>query len=65
MDDISFIEKSDKILEDLLNLASDEFESKGIRIEPSVIVAKIIRPLKDLYVRNVTELLESHLQNIS
>lgn len=58
MDDL-FFEKSNRIFEDLLNLANEEFESKGIKIEPSVIIEKIISPLKTLFLKNVTELLES------
>jgi hypothetical protein len=43
----------------LLNLANKELGSRGINIEPSVIVGKIISPLKDLYIRNLAGLLES------
>ena len=60
--DRDFFTKSNKIFSDLLNLANEELTSKGINIEPSVIVDRIISPLKDLYLKNLTELLESFLR---
>jgi hypothetical protein len=59
MFDRDFLAKSDEIFTDLLNLANKELGSRGINIEPSVIVGKIISPLKDLYIRNLAGLLES------
>jgi hypothetical protein len=56
-----FLMKSDKIFTDLLDLANDELGSAGLHIEPSVIVDRIISPLKDLYVKNLAGLLESIL----
>ena len=60
--DWDFFTKSNKIFSDLLNLANEELTSKGINIEPSLIVDRIISPLKDLYLKNLTELLESFLR---
>jgi len=60
--DWDFFTKSNKIFSDLLNLANEELTSKGINIEPSVIVDRIISPLKDLYLKHLTELLESFLR---
>lgn len=57
-----FVEKSDKIFADLCDLANDELRSSGLNVEPSVIVNRIISPLKDLYIRNLTALLESLLK---
>ena len=57
--DREFFAKSNEIFMDLLNLANDELGSKGVNVEPSVIVDKIISPLKDLYLKNLAELLES------
>ena len=56
-----FVEKSDKIFADLCALANEELRSSRLNVEPSVIVNKIISPLKDLYLRNLTALLESLL----
>jgi hypothetical protein len=60
--DRDFFAKSDEIFTDLLNLANQELGSRGVKIEPSVIVDKIISPLKTLYLKNLTELLESFLE---
>jgi hypothetical protein len=57
-----FFANSDKIFTDLLDLAHNELVSAGVNIEPSVIVGRIISPLKDLYLRNLAELLESSLE---
>jgi hypothetical protein len=57
-----FFDKSDKIFEELLDLANDELNSAGLNVEPGVIVSRVISPLKDLYVRNLTALLESLLE---
>ena len=59
-----FFAKSNEIFTTLFNLANEELASKGINIEPSVIVNRIISPLKDLYLKNLTELLESLLEKI-
>jgi len=57
-----FLAKSDKIFANLLTLANEELGSKGVKIEPSIIVDRIIPPLKDLYLKNLIELLESFLE---
>lgn len=62
MIDQDFFTKSDKIFSDLLNLANEELGSKGFNIEPSIIVDRIISPLKVFYLKNLTELLESFLK---
>jgi hypothetical protein len=60
--DRDFFVKSDKIFTDLFDLANGELGSKGFNIEPSVIIDRIISPLKDLYVMNLAGLLESVLE---
>jgi hypothetical protein len=60
--DQKFFANSDKIFTDLLDLAQNELVSAGVNIEPSVIVGRIISPLKDLYLRNLAEVLESSLE---
>ena len=60
--DQNFFAKSDKIFKNLLDLANNELGSAGVNIEPSVIVGRIISPLKDLYLKNLAELLESSLE---
>jgi hypothetical protein len=62
--DGDFLTKSNEIFVDLLNLADEELCSKGMNIEPSVIVDKIISPLKYLYLKNLNELLESFMEKI-
>lgn len=59
MFDRDFFAKFNEIFTDLLNLANEELSSNGINIEPSVIVDRIISPLKDLYLKNLAELFES------
>jgi hypothetical protein len=60
-----FFERSDEVFVTLFNLANEELNFNGIKIEPSVIVDKIISPLKGLYLKNLTELLESCLKETS
>jgi hypothetical protein len=60
--DQNFFAKSDKIFMVLLDLANNELGSAGVNVEPSVIVGRIISPLKDLYLKNLAELLESSLE---
>jgi hypothetical protein len=57
--------KSIEIFVGLLNLANEELRSKGMNIEPSDIVDKIISPLKHLYLKNLSELLESIVEKYS
>jgi hypothetical protein len=64
MFDRDFFAESNEIFTTLFNLANEELASKGINIEPGVIVNRIISPLKDLYLKNLTELLESLLEKI-
>ena len=60
--DPDFLAKSNKTFAHLLILANEELGSRGVKIEPSIIVERIISPLKDLYLKNLTELLESFLE---
>ena len=60
--DRDFLRKLNEIFASLVNLTNEELASKGINIEPSVIIDKIMSPLKDLYLKNLTELLESFLE---
>ena len=62
MVDRDFFAKSNEIFASLFNLANEELASRGINVEPSVIVDRIISPLKDLYLKNLAELLESFLE---
>jgi hypothetical protein len=57
----AFFTKSDKIFTDLLVLANEELGSAGLNVEATVIVERIISPLKNLYVKNLAGLLESRL----
>jgi hypothetical protein len=60
--DQSFFAKCDNIFTVLLDLAKNELGSAGVNVEPSVIVGKIISPLKDLYLKNLAALLESSVE---
>ena len=60
--DRDFFVKSDKIFTDLFNLAYEEFGSRGIKVEPSLIIDRIISPLRDIYLKNLAGLLESFLE---
>jgi hypothetical protein len=57
--DRDFTANTNKIFTDLLDLANKELNSAGFSVEPSVIVGRIISPLKDLYLKNLVELLQS------
>jgi hypothetical protein len=46
----------------LLNRANEKLGSKGLKFERSVIIWKVIPPVKDLYFKNLTELLGSFLK---
>jgi len=61
--DKAFFEKSNKIFVDLFNLANEELGSNGVGVESATIIEKVISPLKDHYMKNLSELLESLLQN--
>jgi len=61
--DQAFFEKSNKIFVDLFNLANEELRSSGLGVESATIVEKVISPLKDHYMKNLSNLLESILQN--
>ena len=54
--------KTDEVFTDLFNAVNNDLESMGIKIEPSVIFEEIIAPHKTLYLRNLGELLASHLE---
>ncbi len=54
-------EKTDRIFEGLLNTAHEEFKSRGIEVEPSVLIERIISPLKDLFLKNLADVLEGYL----
>jgi len=60
--DRDFFAESNEIFTSLFNLANEELASRGINVEPGIIVDRIISPLKDIYLKNLTELLESLLE---
>ncbi len=62
MDDEGLIEKSNRTFADLVNLTNEKLKSQGLTIDPQIIVEKIISPVKELYIRNLAELLESLLR---
>ena len=62
MDDEGLIEKSNRTFANLINLTNEEFKSQGLKIDPQIIVEKIVSPVKELYIRNLTELLGSILR---
>ena len=62
MGDEGLIEKTNRTFADLISLTNEELKSRGLTIEPQIIVEKIVTPLKELYIKNLTALLESFLQ---
>ena len=62
MDDEGLIEKSNRTFANLVNLTNEKLQSQGLTIDPQIIVEKIISPVKELYIRNLAELLESLLR---
>lgn len=62
MDDEGLMEKSNRTFANLVNLTSEKLKSQGLTIDPQIIVEKIISPVKELYIRNLAELLESLLR---
>jgi len=57
-----FFERSDAIFKELLDLANHEMSSGRLNVEPSVIVDRIICPLKALYLKNLSDLLQAFLE---
>ena len=62
MDDEGLMEKSNRTFANLVNLTNEKLKSQGLTIDPQIIVEKIISPVKELYIRNLAELLESLLR---
>ena len=62
MDDEGLVEKSNRTFANLVNLTNEKLKSQGLTIDPQIIVEKIISPVKELYIRNLAELLESLLR---
>ncbi len=61
MPDGNFLEKSNAIFKELFDLANQELGPGGPKVEPSLIVERVISPLRALYFKNVSELLEAFL----
>ena len=55
------LEKSNRIFAELVRLTNEELNSNGLKIEPSLIVEKIVSPAKEIYIKNLNELLGSLL----
>lgn len=58
MSDQGLLEKSNRIFADLAKLASEELNSNGLKIEPSLIVERVVSPTQQVFVKNLNELLE-------
>jgi hypothetical protein len=56
------LEKSNSIFANLITLANEELNSQGFTVSPSIIIEKIVSPVKELYIKNLTELFESLLR---
>jgi len=61
MEEQGFLAKSNQSFANLINLTNEELKSQGLTVDPQIIVEKIVSPVKELYIRNLTELLESIL----
>jgi len=62
MDEQGFLAKSNRSFANLINLTNEELKSQGLTVDPQIIEEKIVSPVKELYIRNLTELLESILR---
>ena len=56
------LEKSNAIFANLITLTNEELNSQGFTVSPGIIIEKIISPVKELYLKNLTELFESFLR---
>ena len=56
------LEKSNVIFSNLINLTNEELNSQGFTVPPRIIIEKIVSPVKELYIKNLTELFESLLR---
>jgi len=56
------LEKSNVIFSNLINLTNEELNSQGFTVPPGIIIEKIVSPVKELYIKNLTELFESLLR---
>ena len=63
MGEEGLLEKANKVFASLINLTNDELTSQGFKVPPSLIIEKIVSPVKELYIKNLTELLESFLRS--
>ena len=61
MEEQGFLAKSNQSFANLINLTNEELKSQGLTVDPQIIEEKIVSPVKELYIRNLTELLESIL----
>jgi len=62
MGEEGLLEKANTIFATLINLTNKELNSQGFTVPPSIIIEKIVSPVKDLYIKNLTELFESLLR---
>jgi hypothetical protein len=62
MGEEGLLEKANPIFASLINLTNEELTSKGFTVAPSLIIEKIVSPVKELYIKNLAELLESLLR---
>jgi hypothetical protein len=56
------LEKSNSIFANLITLANEELNSQGFTVSPGIIIERIVSPVKELYLKNLTELFESLLR---
>ena len=56
------LEKSNTIFANLISLTNEELTSQGFTVPPSIIIEKIVSPVKELYIKTLTELFESLLR---
>ena len=62
MGEEGLLEKTNTIFANLINVTNEELSSQGFTVAPSIIIEKIVSPVKELYIKNLTQLLESLLR---
>ena len=62
MGEEGLLERANTIFATLIDLTNEELKSQGLTVAPSIIIERIVSPIKELYIKNLTELFESLLR---
>ena len=62
MGEEGILEKSNAVFANLIALTNEELNSQGFTVPANIIIEKIVSPVKELYIKNLTQLFESLLR---